>query len=155
MQIISGKIVEKFREEHKHQTIVFTYGIFDLLHVGHLKVLKEASKLGDMLIIGLNSDDSVKKLKGNKRTINGVRERLEVLSVLPFVDYIVIFDEDTPLNIINIIKPDVLVKGEDCSSKSIVGKNEVEQYGGKVVIVPIEEHISTTSLIEKIKSLVV
>lgn len=150
-KIISGRSVEQFRSEHKNQKIVFTNGCFDILHIGHIRYLQEAAKLGDVLIVGLNSDASVKRLKGPERPINSEQERAEMLGALGFVDYVVVFEEDTPLNLINTIQPDVLVKGGDYSPNDVVGKTEVESRGGKLVLIPFVEGKSTTRIIEKIK----
>lgn len=151
-KLISGRAVETFRKDHENQRIVFTNGCFDILHVGHIRYLQEAAKLGDLLIIGLNSDSSVKRLKGPERPINSEAERAEMLGALGFVDYVAIFDEDTPLELIKTIKPDVLVKGGDYAPDEVVGKKEVEERGGRLVLVPFVEGKSTTNIIEKIKS---
>lgn len=138
------------REQNKEKKIVFTNGCFDLLHIGHIRYLKEAAELGDLLIVGLNSDDSVRRLKGSERPINCQEERLEVLAALEFVDYVVIFEEDTPLQAIKKCQPDVLVKGGDYQLENIVGKEVVEKMGGSVKILPFIEGKSTTKLIQKI-----
>lgn len=150
-KIICGRAIESFRKDHERQKIVFTNGCFDILHVGHIRYLQKAAKLGDVLIIGLNSDESVKQLKGAGRPINNENERAEMLGALGFVDYIAIFDEDKPLNLINKIQPDVLVKGGDYTPDEVVGKKEVEKRGGKLVLIPFVEGKSTTNIIEKIK----
>lgn len=150
-KLLSGRAVETFRKDHKNQKIVFTNGCFDILHVGHIRYLQEAAKLGDLLIVGLNSDDSVKRLKGPERPINGELERAEMLGALRFVDYVAIFDSDTPLDLIKAIQPDVLVKGGDYKPNEVVGRQEVEERGGKLVLIPFVEGKSTTGIIEKIK----
>ena len=150
-KIISGRTVETFRSDHRNQKIVFTNGCFDILHIGHIRYLQEAAKLGDLLIIGLNSDESVKRLKGAERPINSEAERAEMLAALGFVDNVAIFEEDTPLELIKLIQPDVLVKGGDYSNEYVIGTNEVEERGGKLVLIPFVEGKSTTSIIEKIK----
>ncbi len=150
-KIIRGKAVKNFRNDHTGQKIVFTNGCFDILHVGHIRYLQEAAKLGDILIIGLNSDASVKRLKGPERPINSEQDRSEMLGALGFVDYVVIFDEDTPLRLIKEIQPDVLVKGGDYLPENVVGREEVEARGGKLVLIPFVEGKSTTNLIEAIK----
>ena len=150
-KIISGRAIETFRSDHAKQKVVFTNGCFDILHVGHIRYLHEAAKLGDILIIGLNSDESVKRLKGPERPINNEAERAEMLGALGFVDYVAVFTEDTPLNLINMIQPDVLVKGGDYAPDDVVGKKEVEERGGKLVLIPFVEGKSTTNIIEKIK----
>lgn len=151
-KLIGGRAVDIFRKEHEKQKIVFTNGCFDILHVGHIRYLQEAAKLGDVLIIGLNSDASVKRLKGSERPINNEAERAEMLSALGFVDYIAVFDEDTPQELIKVIQPDILVKGGDYSPNEVVGKKEVEERGGKLVLIPFVEGKSTTGIIEKIKN---
>ena len=113
--------------------------------------MQEAAKLGDLLIIGLNSDASVKRLKGPERPINNEAERAEMLGALGFVDYVAVFEDDTPLELIKIIQPDVLVKGGDYAPDDVVGKKEVEERGGKLVLIPFVEGKSTTNIIEKIK----
>ena len=133
--------------------IVFTNGCFDLLHVGHLRLLEYARNLGDALIVGLNSDRSVREIKGPERPIVPAAERAEMLAGLAAVDYVVIFDDPTPLNLIKAIIPDVLVKGGDWTPENIVGRAEVEGAGGKVVVLPLAEWYSTTGLIEKIRKL--
>ena len=140
-----------FRKVHDKKKIVFTNGCFDILHIGHIRYLEEASKLGDLLIVGLNSDASVKRLKGKERPINTERDRAELLSALSFVDYVIIFDQDTPLELIKMIQPDVLVKGGDYSNEYVVGTKEVEARGGKLVLLPFVDGKSTTNIINKIK----
>lgn len=150
-KIISGKTVKSFRKDHANSKIVFTNGCFDILHIGHIRYLQEAASLGDLLIVGLNSDASVKRLKGPLRPINSQAERAEMLGALGFVDYVVIFDEDTPLELIKTIQPDILVKGQDYAPEQVVGKKEVEERGGKLVLVPFVEGKSTTGIIERMK----
>lgn len=133
--------------------LVFTNGCFDILHPGHLKYLAEAKDLGSYLIVAINSDVSVKQLKGDKRPINSEYDRALALSCLLFVDAVVIFEEATPLEIIKEIVPDVLVKGGDYNIKDIVGKEVVEGNGGTVKTIPFVEGYSTTEIIEKIKNL--
>lgn len=130
-------------------SIVFTNGCFDVLHYGHVSYLAEASDLGDKMIIGLNSDCSVRRLKGETRPINGQHERAVLLSALQFVDAVVIFDEDTPENLINTIAPDFLVKGGDYTIDTIVGADFVMSYGGKVITIPIVENFSSTLIIKR------
>jgi len=134
-----------FREKRK---IVFTNGCFDILHRGHVYYLSRAREMGEMLIVGLNSDHSVKRLKGEGRPVNGEKARAEVLGALAMVDLIILFEEDTPLNLINTIRPDLLVKGGDYKVEEIVGYNEVTSHGGKVVTIPLLEGYSTTSIIQ-------
>ena len=129
----------------KNQTIVFTNGCFDLLHEGHLHLLKEAKKLGNILIVAVNADDSIKRLKGNSRPIETLETRLNKLSTLDEVDYLISFSEDTPLYLIQKIQPDKLVKGGDYKKEEIAGNNIVKE----VVIVPLLEGFSTTKTISK------
>lgn len=130
--------------------IVFTNGCFDILHVGHIRYLKSARALGGALIVGLNSDKSVKRIKGDKRPIVPERERAEVLSSIRFVDYVVMFDEPDPYNTIAAIKPNILVKGGDWSLENIVGRDIVESYGGEVHALPFIEGASSSRMIEDI-----
>jgi D-beta-D-heptose 7-phosphate kinase/D-beta-D-heptose 1-phosphate adenosyltransferase len=134
----------------KSKTIAFTNGIFDILHEGHIAVLAKAASYADVLVVGVNSDSSVKKLKGDSRPVNKESSRALLLASLIMVDAVVIFDEETPLELIKIIKPDVLVKGGDYTIETIVGAKEVMANNGKVEIIPLEEGFSTTGIIEKI-----
>ena len=131
------------------KTIVFTNGCFDIIHFGHIKYLFEAAKLGDTLLVAVNSDSSVRKLKGEKRPIFPQEERTEILASLECVDFVTIFEEETPFNIIKSIVPDVLVKGGDYKIDDIVGKDVVEKNGGKVVTIPYIEGYSTTEILKK------
>lgn len=135
------------------KVIVFTNGCFDIIHSGHCYYLNEAKKLGDVLIVGLNSDYSVKRIKGKSRPLNSQEDRAYVLSCLKPVDYVVIFDEDTPANLIDAILPDVLVKGGDYTIDKIVGAQTVLSNGGKVITIPYQQGKSTSLLIEKIRNL--
>jgi len=141
--------IERLRAAGK--TVVFTNGVFDLLHVGHLRYLQQARALGDALIVGVNSDRSVRTNKGQGRPITPEAERAEILSALACVDGVVVFDEDTPHDIITALQPDVLVKGADWAADAIVGRDVVEARGGRVVRVPIEAGHSTSALVEKIR----
>jgi D-beta-D-heptose 7-phosphate kinase/D-beta-D-heptose 1-phosphate adenosyltransferase len=143
-------LVERLKNDGKR--IVFTNGCFDLIHVGHTRYLEEAKKLGDILIVAVNSDQSVRAIKGNKRPIIPEEERAEVLAALHCVDFVVIFDEPDPLNIISSLKPDVLVKGGDWGEDAIIGREVVESVGGKVVRIPEIKGASTSSIIDKIVS---
>lgn len=129
--------------------IVFTNGVFDLLHVGHVRYLQEARSLGDALVIGVNADASVKRLKGPTRPIQNENDRAEILAALGCVDFTVIFSEDTPENIIHLVKPDILVKGGDWKIDTIVGAPFVMSYGGKVMSLQFVDGKSTTKIIEK------
>lgn len=142
------KEVQRSRTEGKK--IAFTNGCFDILHVGHIRYLKKAKNFGDILIIGLNTDRSIKLIKGEKRPIVPEKERAEVLAALEFVDYIVLFDEPDPLRLIEALTPDVLVKGADWAKGKIVGKETVKNAGGRVVRVPLVDRASSTGMIEKI-----
>jgi D-glycero-beta-D-manno-heptose 1-phosphate adenylyltransferase len=131
--------------------IVFTNGVFDILHEGHIYSLSKAATEGDFLIVALNSDASVKRLKGNGRPVNNETSRALILASLAIVDAVIIFEEDTPLELINSLMPDVLVKGGDYKEEDIAGAKEVRSNGGRVVINPILEGYSTTSIIEKLR----
>ena len=129
--------------------IVFTNGVFDILHPGHLRYLQAARRHGDLLIVGLNSDASVRRNKGPSRPINPEQERAEVLEALDCVDAVAVFDDETPAEIIRRVQPDVLVKGADWPADQIVGRDTVEARGGRVILEPVEQGYSTTTLIEK------
>ena len=144
------KNIEKWRGEKKK--IVFTNGCFDLIHLGHIEVLARSSDLGDKLIIGVNSDLSIKKLKGENRPIIEESSRIRQLSALEFVDAVILFDEETPIKLIETIKPDVITKGGDYTAKNVVGKEVVSQKNGEVVIIPLTQGYSTTSILNKIKN---
>ncbi|RKZ22146.1 D-glycero-beta-D-manno-heptose 1-phosphate adenylyltransferase [bacterium] len=151
-KVVDRKEIEKICEEErkKGKKIVFTNGCFDLIHRGHIEYLKKAKSYGDVLVIGLNTDDSVRRIKGEKRPIIPENDRAFILSSFYFVDYVVLFDEDTPLNLILQVKPDVLVKGGDYKKHEIVGAREVEGWGGEVVIIPYIKGQSTSGIIERI-----
>lgn len=144
--------LDSFLEKNKGKKIVFTNGCFDILHRGHVTYLTEAKKLGDLLVVGLNSDASVKRLKGPERPINNETDRQYVLSQLKAVDFVEIFTEDTPLSLIMKIKPKVLVKGGDWKIDQIVGGKEVISEGGEVFSLNFVDGYSTTSLIHKIQA---
>jgi D-beta-D-heptose 7-phosphate kinase/D-beta-D-heptose 1-phosphate adenosyltransferase len=137
----------------KGKKVVFTNGVFDLLHPGHVRYLQHARALGDALIVGINSDRSVRAVKGSDRPINPEAERAEILAALACVDAVAIFDEETPYEIISAIAPDILVKGADWAENAIVGRDIVEARGGRVVRATIEEGYSTTSIVAKIRRL--
>jgi rfaE bifunctional protein nucleotidyltransferase chain/domain len=134
------------------RTIVFTNGVFDLLHVGHLRYLQQARELGDALIVGLNSDRSVREIKGPDRPITAEAERAEILEALTCVDGVAIFDDATPYDLIQTLQPDVLVKGADWAADAIVGRDIVEARGGRVVRIAIEPGHSTTAILQKIRA---
>jgi len=137
--------------QNRGGVVVFSNGVFDLIHPGHLRYLKAARQLGDALIIGVNSDRSVRANKGADRPINRAEERVELLLALGFVDVVAVFDEDTPLAIITQIQPDILVKGADWGPDNIVGREVVEGRGGRVVRLELAKGFSTTSLIGKVR----
>lgn len=137
----------------KSDIIVFTNGCFDILHIGHVHTLNEAKKLGNKLIVAVNSDASVKRLKGPERPINQEEDRVKLIAALEMVDAVVIFSEDTPLKLIELVSPDKLVKGGDWKADQIVGSSFVIANGGEVCSIPFQEGHSSTSLIEKIKHL--
>ncbi|MDU0458133.1 MAG: D-glycero-beta-D-manno-heptose-7-phosphate kinase [Geobacteraceae bacterium] len=137
-------------EQAKGRQVVFTNGCFDLLHAGHVKYLQKARDLGDLLVLGLNSDASVRRLKGAKRPLIGEDERAHILAALYCIDYVTIFDEDTPLELIKALKPQILVKGGDYSLDGVVGRDIVEQYGGRVELVSFVDGKSTSNIIDKV-----
>src|SRR4030065_189656 len=142
------RIIEDLRAKGKR--VVFTNGCFDLLHIGHVRYLEEAKSLGDSLVVGVNSEASVRGLKGPNRPILPEEERAEILSGLGCVDYVAIFDEPTPLNLISLLLPHILVKGGDWTKEATVGWETVQRTGGEVVILPFVEGSSTSQLIETI-----
>lgn len=137
--------------DHRSEDLIWTNGCFDIIHAGHITYLYECKMLGGNLIIGLNSDDSVRRLKGEGRPVNPVEDRILQLAAFFFVDYIFVYGEDTPLKWIQQIKPDVLVKGGDYEVKNIVGYKEVINHGGRVLTIPLVAGKSTTSIINKIR----
>ncbi len=137
--------------QQEGKKVVFTNGVFDLLHIGHITYLAKASELGDKLIIGLNSDSSVKRIKGDDRPVNDQNSRAALLAALFFVDGIVVFEEDTPLNLITTLLPDILVKGADYAIENIVGGKEVIANGGEVKTIDFVAGYSSTSIIQKIR----
>ncbi len=151
-KIISREVLrrecERLRREGKR--IVFTNGCFDIIHAGHARYLARARSMGDVLVIGLNSDESVRGIKGALRPINPENERAEVLAALASIDYVALFDEPDPAGIIGEVRPDVLVKGGDWPVEAIVGADQVQARGGKVVSIPIEVESSTTRIVERI-----
>lgn len=132
-------------------TIVFTNGCFDIIHAGHIDLLQKAKKEGNILVVGLNSDESIKRIKGNNRPINSLDLRIQMLSAIQYVDYIIVFNEDTPIKIIEAIKPNVLVKGGDYKLDNIVGADYISANGGRVLTIPFIHKVSTTHIINKIK----
>ena len=159
-EIIQQKILELPQLQHQisrwrllKKTVAFTNGCFDLLHEGHIASLSQAAAEADFLIVGVNADESVKKIKGEHRPVNNQHSRALLLASLLMVDAVIIFEEDTPLNLINTVLPDVLVKGGDYKIDEIAGAKEVIANGGRVIINPIVPGFSTSSLIEKIHAL--
>jgi len=142
------RIVARLKKQGKE--IVFTNGCFDILHVGHIRYLTRARKLGDILVVGLNTDRSVRMIKGEKRPIVSEEERAEVLASLEVIDYVVLFDEPDPLRVITALKPTILVKGADWQKDKIIGRDVVEGSGGRVVRVPLVPGSSSTGVIERI-----
>ena len=132
--------------------IVFTNGCFDLIHLGHLEILARSADLGDKLIVAINSDMSIKKIKGNSRPIIEEDSRAKQLAAIEFIDAVILFNEDTPYDLINILKPDVLTKGGDYKKNDIVGNQLINKEQGEVVIIPLTQGYSTTSILEKIKN---
>ena len=145
-----------FAEQHRaaRRRVVFTNGVFDILHPGHVRYLQHARALGDVLIIGLNADASVRRNKGPARPINPEHDRAEILEALECVDAVVVFEEDTPAEIIQTLQPDILVKGADWAEDAVVGRETVEARGGHVVRVAVEPGFSTTRILERIKGAV-
>ncbi len=140
--------IDMLRKEGKN--IAFTNGCFDILHVGHVRYLKEARNTADVLVLALNSDASVREIKGEKRPLVGEDERAEVLAALECVDFITVFSEPTPLALINLIKPDILIKGGHWPEEKIVGRDEVRKWGGRVVVIAEVKGKSTTNIVDKI-----
>lgn len=138
--------------QNEGKKVVFTNGVFDLLHLGHITYLAKAAELGNKLIIGLNADASVKRIKGESRPVNDQSNRAALLAAMFFVDAIVIFEEDTPFNLITVLMPDILVKGADYSVENIVGAKEVMANGGEVKTISFVEGYSSTSIIQKIRN---
>ena len=151
MIIKSKDDLSKYPSIWRDHKVVFTNGCFDILHAGHVDFLDKASDLGEILIVGLNSDASVRKLKGSGRPIMSEGHRAMVLDALQSVDYVIVFEEDTPKELIRMILPDILVKGDDYLESQIEGGDIVRNSGGKVVTIPIMNGISTSSIINKIK----
>ena len=152
--ILDAAALERFVRDARAEgrRVVFTNGVFDILHPGHLRYLQAARAHGDLLIVGLNSDASVRRNKGPARPINPEHERAEVLAALACVDAVSIFDDDTPADIIRRVQPDILVKGADWPADQIVGRDTVEARGGKVILEPVEQGYSTTAIVKRIQS---
>ncbi len=138
--------------KQESQQVVFTNGCFDILHLGHVDYLEKARQTGTKMIVGVNADSSVRQLKGPSRPVNNEYARARILAALEFVDLVIIFEEETPLNLINELLPDILVKGDDYSIETIVGAKEVIAHGGKVTTIPLVPTYSTTNIIQKLKN---
>jgi len=153
MRVLTREEAVAFAEDLRRQrkVVVFTNGVFDLLHPGHVRYLQDARREGDALIVAVNSDRSVHAIKGPSRPLNPERERAEVLAALEAVDAVVVFDEDTPHDIIAAIQPDVLVKGADWAADRVVGRDIVEAHGGRVVRIPLASGFSTSAIVERIR----
>jgi D-beta-D-heptose 7-phosphate kinase/D-beta-D-heptose 1-phosphate adenosyltransferase len=145
-----AKIINEWRLNG--DKIVFTNGCFDLIHLGHLEILARSADLGDKLIVGINSDMSIKKIKGSSRPIIEEDSRAKQLAAIEFIDAVILFNEDTPYDLINILKPDILTKGGDYKKNDIVGNQLINKEQGEVVIIPLTQGYSTTSILEKIKN---
>jgi D-beta-D-heptose 7-phosphate kinase/D-beta-D-heptose 1-phosphate adenosyltransferase len=155
IRVLDDDRLEAFVREQRAagRRIVFTNGVFDILHPGHVRYLQAARRHGDLLIVGLNSDASVRRNKGPARPVNSEDERAEVLVALDCVDAVSIFDEDTPAAIIRRVQPDILVKGADWPADQIVGRDTVEARGGRVILEPVEQGYSTSAIIERVRNL--
>ncbi|MCH8271839.1 MAG: D-glycero-beta-D-manno-heptose 1-phosphate adenylyltransferase [Candidatus Marinimicrobia bacterium] len=153
-EVIETEELNRLIEESRSDglKIVFTNGVFDILHAGHLDYLNRSKKLGDILIVGVNTDESAKAIKGPDRPFNGEEDRAALLAGLECVDYVTLFSETTPIKLISLLKPDLLVKGADYSADEVVGKELVESFGGEVKLISFKEGFSTSRLIDKIKS---
>jgi len=145
-----AEFIRNLRQKHPQAQIAFTNGCFDILHRGHVQYLEKAKELADFLFVGLNSDASVRRLKGSDRPFMKEADRAFILSRLEAVDMVTIFEQDTPLELLNLVRPDLLIKGGDYTVENIVGRELVESYGGKVLTVPLVQGLSTTKLAEKI-----
>ena len=149
-KVMDWRRARRWRESTRGR-VAFTNGVFDLLHPGHIDVLLGARHQAEALVVGVNSDDSVRRLKGPQRPVRSAAERCYVLAALAMVDVVVVFDQDTPLELITELRPDVLVKGGDYSESSIVGASDVRSWGGTVAIIPLTPGHSTTSTIERLR----
>ena len=149
--ITTDNLVLKVSQWKKNKMkVAFTNGCFDILHLGHLEILTKSKEFGDRLIVAVNSDESVRKLKGEERPINDFQTRSNMLASFSFVDYVVEFSDDTPKKLIQIIKPDFLIKGGDYKKKNIVGNDIVSSYGGETIIIPLIDGLSSTNTINKL-----
>lgn len=154
MEVTLKELKRKLKKIHsENKKIVFTNGCFDIIHSGHIHLLEKAKELGDVLVVGLNSDKSIRKIKGEKRPILKQEDRIKILTALKPVDFVVLFDEETPLKLIEEIQPDILVKGKDYRKKEIVGKDIIEKNNGKIVTIDLLDKKSTTKIIQRIVKL--
>ena len=145
------ELLERLKEDRaRGRSVVFTNGCFDLLHPGHIKLLKFSKLKGDVLVVAINTDDSVRRLKGPARPILGEKDRATILSALQYVDYVTLFSEDTPIELLKLVRPDVLIKGSDYTRDKVVGHELVESYGGRVELVQLKKGISTTELVRRL-----
>tara|TARA_B100002019_G_C20826107_1_gene382943 strand:+ start:41 stop:535 length:495 start_codon:yes stop_codon:yes gene_type:complete len=158
IEILNSKILDKERLlvkltdwKKENKKIVFTNGCFDLIHLGHIEVIARSADLGDILIVGVNTDNSIKRLKGKNRPIVEEISRAKQLAALEFVDAVVLFDQDTPIDLIKMINPNIITKGGDYNTDQVIGNDIVTQNDGEVVIIPLTQGYSTTSILEKIK----
>ena len=158
LEIIKNKIIDIHQLAQKgnqwrikSEKIVFTNGCFDIIHHGHIKSIMSAAEYGNKLVIGVNADASVRALKGDSRPINNELDRALVLASLNYVDHVVIFNEDNPIELIKALKPDYIVKGGDYTPETVVGNDFIQTYGGQTIIVPLEDGYSTTNIINKMK----
>lgn len=149
---MSWEEARRWRDALRPRAIVLTNGVFDLLHSGHIDVLSAARAAGDALVVAVNSDASVRRLKGQDRPVRAEADRVLVVAALEMVDAVVLFEQDTPLEVIRVIDPDVLVKGGDYREDTIVGASEVRQRGGRVVVVPLRPGFSTTAIVERLRA---
>ena len=149
-KLINEEHLGELRKQHRDKKIVFTNGCFDIMHAGHCATLRKASGFGDLLVVGLNSDKSIKILKGKNRPIINEADRIELLVSLEFVDYLVVFDEETPIELIKSLRPDVLAKGSDYSKEEVVGYEFMKSIGGTVELVDLVDSRSTSKIINKI-----
>lgn len=149
-KVMSWPAATEWRQARRG-TVVFTNGVFDLLHPGHVDLLAAARSAGDALVVGINSDDSVRRLKGKDRPLHTAAGRAYVLAALSCVDAVTVFEQDTPLELIRTLRPDILVKGGDYTPDTVVGRDDVESWGGRVVIVPLTPGQSTTGIVERMR----
>ena len=151
LRTVDQLVPELAAHRRQGKNIVFTNGCFDILHAGHASYLRQARAEGDLLVVGINSDKSIRRIKGEGRPVNRIADRVLVMSELESVDYLVVFDEDTPIKLIRAVKPDVLAKGADYRKRDVIGADAVEKHGGRVALVPLVRGRSTSNIIGRIK----